>query len=228
MAFTLLADRGTQCGLRPTTDTLPCIRRSAPDAGAPKDPLTIWLKQPIARTDNAYIDQTYRYGSTMGGFFQQHQGVEFNNPDGTTVMAALGGKVVYAGRAEEGANTIAIRHDTTVKAQGKTLRLYSIYYHNSSLAVKVGDRVKTGQVIARVGNTGRALPEFIVVGDDGEALGPALDACIREGSTKSALRPERAFQACGLALLEHDFVASEADLLCAQPGSALDLILGKG
>lgn len=26
-----------------------------------------------------------------------------------------------------------------------------------------------------VGNTGRALPEFIVVGDDGEALGPALD-----------------------------------------------------
>src|SRR5690348_9551839 len=27
--------RGTQCGLRPATDTLPCIRHSAPDAGAP-------------------------------------------------------------------------------------------------------------------------------------------------------------------------------------------------
>ena len=81
--------RGTQCGLRPVTDTLPCLRHAAPDAAPPKAPLTAWLKRPIARTDNAFIDQTYRYGSTMGGFFQQHQGVEFNNPDGTPVMAAL-------------------------------------------------------------------------------------------------------------------------------------------
>ena len=139
----------------------PCLQRNAPDAGAPKEPLTAWLKRPIAPTDNAYIDQTYRYGSTMGGFFQQHQGVEFNNPDGTPVMAALGGTVVYAGRAEQGALTIAIRHDTTVTARGKTFRLYSIYYHNSSLAVKVGERVKTGQVIARVGNTGRATNDHL-------------------------------------------------------------------
>ena len=174
--------RGTQCGLRPATDTLPCIRHSAPDAGAPKDPLTVWLKRPIARTDNAYIDQTYRYGSTMGGFFQQHQGVEFNNPDGTPVMAALGGKVVYAGRAEEGANTIAIRHDTTVKAQGKTLRLYSIYYHNSSLAVKVGDRVRTGQVIARVGNTGRATNDHLhleLAASPTDSIGAIVDSLQR-------------------------------------------------
>ena len=96
--------------------------RTAPDAGAPRTPLTVWLRRPIARTDNAYIDQTYRYGSTMGGFFQQHQGVEFNNPDGTPVMAALGrqGGVRRAGR-RQGANTVAIRHDTTVKAHGKSL-----------------------------------------------------------------------------------------------------------
>ena len=174
--------RGTPCGLRPATDTLPCIRHSAPDAGAPRDPLTIWLKRPIARTDNAYIDQTYRYGSTMGGFFQQHQGVEFNNPDGTPVMAALGGRVVYAGRAEEGANTIAIRHDTTVKAEGKTLRLYSIYYHNSSLAVKVGDRVKTGQVIARVGNTGRATNDHLhleLAASPTDSIGAIVDSMQR-------------------------------------------------
>src|SRR5206468_9105731 len=100
-----------------------------------------WFRRPIALTDQPFIDQTYRYGSTMGGYFQQHQGVEFNNPDGTPVMAALGGKVVYAGPAEAGARTVAIRHDTTVTAHGTRFRLYSIYYHNSSLAVKVGDRV---------------------------------------------------------------------------------------
>jgi len=31
------------------------------------------LLNSIAPTDNSYIDQTYRYGSTMGGNFQQHQ-----------------------------------------------------------------------------------------------------------------------------------------------------------
>src|SRR5207253_2686535 len=47
-----------------------------------------WFERPIALADQPYIDQTYRYGSTMGGNFQQHQGVEFNNPDGTPVHAS--------------------------------------------------------------------------------------------------------------------------------------------
>lgn len=153
--------RGTRCGLRPVTDTLPCLRGSGPGAAAPMAPLTAWLRRPIARADNIFMDQTYRYGSTMGGNFQQHQGVEFNNPDGTPVMAALGGRVVYAGPAEAGALTVAIRHDTTVTAEGRTVRLYSIYYHNSSLDVSVGERVATGQVIARVGNTGRATNDHL-------------------------------------------------------------------
>jgi murein DD-endopeptidase MepM/ murein hydrolase activator NlpD len=173
---------GTQCGLRPTTDTLPCLRQAAPEAGAPKAPLTVWLRRPIARTDNSFIDQTYRYGSTMGGFFQQHQGVEFNNPDGTPVMAALGGRVVYAGPAEQGARTVAIRHDTTVTAKGVRYRLYSIYYHNSSLAVKVGARVKTGQVIARVGNTGRATNDhlhFELAASPTDSIGAVVDSLQR-------------------------------------------------
>jgi murein DD-endopeptidase MepM/ murein hydrolase activator NlpD len=174
--------RGSRCGLRPTTDTLPCLRRSAPEAGAPRDPLTAWLRRPIARTDNVYIDQTYRYGSTMGGFFQQHQGVEFNNPDGTPVMAALSGKVVYAGPAEAGAQTVAIRHDTTVSAGGTRFRLYSIYYHNSSLAVKVGQRVKTGQVISQVGNTGRATNDHLhleLAASPTDSIGAIVDSLQR-------------------------------------------------
>ena len=58
----------------------------------------------------------------------------------------------------------------------------------------------------------------------GASLGPALDACIREGSGKVAARSNRPLQDCGLALLEHDFVASESELLCARPGTALDLL----
>jgi murein DD-endopeptidase MepM/ murein hydrolase activator NlpD len=174
--------RGTRCGLRLSTDTLPCLRQAAPSAGAPREPLTAWLQRPIARTNNPYIDQTYRYGSTMGGFFQQHQGVEFNNPDGTPVMATLGGSVVYAGPAEAGARTVAIRHDTTVTASGQRFRLYSIYMHNSSLAVKVGDRVRTGQVISRVGNTGRATNDHLhleLAASPTDSIGAIVDSLQR-------------------------------------------------
>jgi murein DD-endopeptidase MepM/ murein hydrolase activator NlpD len=152
---------GSPCGLRPAAEPRPCLERSAPRAVAPAAPRTVWLERPVAPEDNDYIDQTYRYGSTMGGNFQQHQGVEFNNPDGTPVLAAGPGTVVYAGPAEAGALTVSIRHDTTVTRDGVTYRLYSTYYHNSALELKLGDRVRTGQRISRVGNTGRATNDHL-------------------------------------------------------------------
>src|SRR2546428_193225 len=112
-----------------------------------------WFQRPIALDDQAYIDQTYRYGSTMGGAFQQHQGVEFNAPDGTPVHAIGDGVVVFAGPAESGSLTVAIRHDRKLKADGGQRFVFSTYYHNSKLLAAVGGRVKAGDVIARVGNT---------------------------------------------------------------------------
>ena len=116
-----------------------------------------WFERPILPADQPFIDQTYRYGSTMGGNFQQHQGVEFNNPDGTPVHAIGDGVVVFAGPAEQGANTIAIRHDRKLKG----LFVYSVYYHNTALVSSLGQRVKAGDVIATVGNTGRATNDHL-------------------------------------------------------------------
>jgi murein DD-endopeptidase MepM/ murein hydrolase activator NlpD len=128
----------------------------------PARPRTTWFRRPIdPATGSPFIDQTYRYGSTMGGNFQQHQGVEFNNPDGTPVHAIGPGVVVYAGRAEAGALTVAIRQDTSIAADGIHYHVYSVYYHNSSLVAQVGDRVKAGDVISRVGNTGRATNDHL-------------------------------------------------------------------
>ena len=174
--------RGTPCGLRPVTDTLPCLRGTARSAEAPRTPLTVWLRRPIERPNNPFIDQTYRYGSTMGGNFQQHQGVEFNNPDGAAVLAAGPGRVVYAGPAEQGALTVSIRHDTTVVSKGKRYRLYSTYYHNSRLLVKVGDRVRAGQPISRVGNTGRATNDhlhFELAASPTDSIGAIVDSLQR-------------------------------------------------
>ena len=79
--------RGGPCGLRPAPTRLPCLRGDSA-AGASAGRAAHHLVRAAHRpTDNSFIDQTYRYGSTMGGNFQQHQGVEFNNPDGTPVLA---------------------------------------------------------------------------------------------------------------------------------------------
>lgn len=153
----------TPCGPNSLTRPAPCLHAtSRRGVKPPTRPLTTWFRRPIdPGTGSPQIDQTYRYGSTMGGYFQQHQGVEFNNPDGTPVHAIGAGTVVYSGRAEAGALTVAIRHDTTITTPEGRRSIYSVYYHNSSLVVKVGDRVKAGDLISRVGNTGRATNDHM-------------------------------------------------------------------
>jgi murein DD-endopeptidase MepM/ murein hydrolase activator NlpD len=134
---------------------------TAPPAASPAEPRHSWFRRPIVQTDQPYIDQTYRYGSTMGGNFQQHQGVEFNNPDGTPVHAIGDGEVVWAGPAERGALTVAIEHSRRLSADGRQLFVFSVYYHNSKLLTEVGKSVKAGDVIALVGNTGRATNDHL-------------------------------------------------------------------
>lgn len=138
-----------------------------------QDPAHVWFQRPIdPDSGNPYIDATYRYGSTMGGNFQTHQGVEFNNPRGTPVRAIGPGVVVYAGGAEEGSRTVAIRHDRDWEGRS----IFSTYYHNSAIEVAAGDRVQAGQTIARVGNTGRAtnhhlhLEVHVAPGQDSAAI----------------------------------------------------------
>src|SRR2546425_739458 len=73
------------------------------------------------------------------------------------VPAVGNGVVVFAGPAEQGAHPIAIRHDRKLKG----LFVYSVYYHNTALVSSLGQRVKAGDVIATVGNTGRATNDHL-------------------------------------------------------------------
>jgi len=153
-------DGGQERDLRPPAPIPPSAIQS------PRLPKHTWFRRPIALADQPYIDQTYRFGSTMGGNFQPHQGVEFNNGDGTPVHAIGDGVVVHAGPAEAGALTVAIKHDrrlTPGRGPGDRHPLYvfSVYFHNSKLLVHVGDRVKAGDVISLVGNTGRATNDHL-------------------------------------------------------------------
>jgi murein DD-endopeptidase MepM/ murein hydrolase activator NlpD len=80
------------------------------------------------------------------GSWLMHAGKDFAAPEGTPVVAALGGRVVSSGMAGGYGLTVEVEHDNP--------RRRTLYAHLSELFVKTGDRVRQGEVIGRVGSTG--------------------------------------------------------------------------
>lgn len=78
---------------------------------------------------------------------RRHTGVDIKTRANDNILAAFDGVVTMSQRYAAYGNLIRIRH-----ANG----LETYYSHNSKNLVKVGDRVKAGQVIALTGQTGRA------------------------------------------------------------------------
>jgi murein DD-endopeptidase MepM/ murein hydrolase activator NlpD len=76
-----------------------------------------------------------------------HSGVDFRASTGTSVMATGDGQVLRAGRVGGYGNLVELRH-----AHGLTTR----YGHLSKISVKAGQSVKRGDVIGKVGSTGRS------------------------------------------------------------------------
>ena len=81
-----------------------------------------------------------KFGGTQG-----HYGVDIVAGPGARVSSILDGTVFFAGWTVETGNVIGIQHANN---------LVSFYKHNSLLLKKVGDRVKAGEAIATVGNSG--------------------------------------------------------------------------
>lgn len=90
-------------------------------------------------------------GRNIFGSYSFHSGLDIGAPYGTSIKAADGGKVIFAGAGTGSnwsyGNFVQIDHENGLK---------TIYGHCSSLCVKAGERVYQGQVIAKVGSTGRS------------------------------------------------------------------------
>lgn len=82
------------------------------------------------------------------GSWLMHSGRDLAAPEGTPVVAALAGRVVSSGEAGGYGLAIEVEHDNP--------RRRTLYGHLSELYVKEGDRVRQGEVIGRVGSTGRS------------------------------------------------------------------------
>jgi murein DD-endopeptidase MepM/ murein hydrolase activator NlpD len=78
----------------------------------------------------------------------RHQGIDISSPLGTSIKASNSGVVVYSGDTIRGyGNLIILRHP------GEWV---TVYAHNQANLVEEGASVEKGQVIAKVGQTGRA------------------------------------------------------------------------
>lgn len=75
-----------------------------------------------------------------------HDGVDIATPVGTPVHAAADGRVIYAGRFRGYGNVVIVEHSN---------HYVTVYGHNAANKVHEGQEVFRGQVISKVGTTGR-------------------------------------------------------------------------
>lgn len=100
------------------------------------------------------------------GHEEFHAGIDFNGPRGSPIHSVADGVVVFSGRRPGYGNTVEIDHGNGYRTR---------YAHNDRNLVKVGDRVRAGDMIATMGRSGRATGVHLhfEVWRHGRAVDPA-------------------------------------------------------
>lgn len=109
-------------------------------------------KKPIEIVDDDYTvmpcdcKKGSPYGDTRGRVVP-HRGVDLLNSPGTPIRAAKRGEVVFAGWHKGYGETVVLQH-----SKGHL----SVYAHlqKNSISVKVGQQLKAGDILGRMGATG--------------------------------------------------------------------------
>lgn len=105
---------------------------------------------PLARPMAGDHDFTSNFGYRTDPFTRglaMHTGVDFRAETGSSILATAPGKVVAAEYNGGYGNMVEVEH-----ANGLSTR----YAHMSAISVSVGQTVKAGTVVGRVGSTGRS------------------------------------------------------------------------
>ena len=87
---------------------------------------------------------TSRFGARWG---RTHTGIDIGAPTGTSIKAVAGGTVIFSGWKGTLGKLVVVSHGNGVQTN---------YAHCSSLLVSSGQTVSAGQLIAKMGSTGRS------------------------------------------------------------------------
>jgi murein DD-endopeptidase MepM/ murein hydrolase activator NlpD len=124
----------------------------------------LWLSPPLGpdAPGDRYPGTYFPYGSTGGGRYHLHHGVDYMNPAGTPVLAAAAGRVIVAGNDLETVygvkpdfygNLVIQELDQRFNDQA----VYLLYGHLSQVDATVGQHMAAGEILGRVGMTGVAI-----------------------------------------------------------------------
>jgi len=111
---------------------------------------------------------TSRFGNRISpftGLRQFHSGIDIAGQFGTPVIAPARGRVSFVGEKGPLGKTLVIEHGYGVRTH---------YGHNSEITVRVGEEVDRGQVVAKLGNSGRSTGPHLHYGVEvkGRAMNP--------------------------------------------------------
>ncbi len=106
-------------------------------------------KRPATTGSGVFIKPSFgslssRYGTRWE---RRHTGIDISGAYGSDIKAADGGIVTFSGWMDGYGNYVVINHENGYE---------TAYGHCSELLVKEGDRVAKGDVIAKMGSTGRS------------------------------------------------------------------------
>jgi murein DD-endopeptidase MepM/ murein hydrolase activator NlpD len=136
---------------------------------------------PVRRPVMSEIDMTSGFGVRIDPFLNRpamHTGLDFRGNIGDPIRATANGTVTHAGWAGGYGNMVEIDH-----GNGMSTR----YGHLSEIETNVGQAIRTGQVIGRLGSSGRSTGPHLHYETrvDGEAVDPErfLRVGVRAGAS---------------------------------------------
>jgi murein DD-endopeptidase MepM/ murein hydrolase activator NlpD len=113
-----------------------------------KDKRNLLAATPSLRPTIGWVSSDFGYRvSPFTGRREFHKGLDIANREGTPIIAPADGLITYAADKWLMGNMIAIEHG---------FGMVTNYGHIQKLLKKSGDRVKRGEIIALMGNTGRS------------------------------------------------------------------------
>ena len=134
---------------------------------SPSESDHFWIGNPFESFSvNRFASPSYQFGSTAGNRYRPHHGLDYSNPSGTPVQAAVEGTVVHAGPDDPDVlgpypnfygKAVVIRLDQQLPVAGGQLDVFVLYGHLSEVRAEVGQRVQPSDIVGLVGMTGIAI-----------------------------------------------------------------------
>jgi murein DD-endopeptidase MepM/ murein hydrolase activator NlpD len=117
----------------------------------------MWASRPaIQPINNIQLDRLHlTFGARMHPIFHRfmdHKGLDFTASQGTPVYATGDGRIAQAHFSSSYGNVIYLNHGYDYETR---------YAHLSKFAVTAGEKVKRGQIIGYVGNTGNSVSDHL-------------------------------------------------------------------